>query len=168
MAPPRRRPPPSAPSPGGSLLRFALTGARAALAPPLRPHQLSPPKPTPAPPPPPWPSGPSRAARVTASLLPCSLSVYFQRRKRREPAKMAAGGEVAVPPSPQRTPPAAPRSEGRWRLLLPPGCAEARPRAPAAEGSSCRGYRVQQGMEHPRANYTMALSASSVLHPVSP
>lgn len=101
MVPLRRRPPLPAPAPGGSLLRFALTGARAALAPPLRPHQLSPAKPTPAPPPPPdrpLRPVPSRPRRCFAPS-PASLSVYFQRRKRRKAAKMAAGGG---PTSPQR------------------------------------------------------------------
>lgn len=122
MVPLRRRPPLPAPSPGGSLLHFALTGARAALAPPLRPHQLSPPKPTPAPPPPP---GCSVRPVPPASLLrsfPASLSVYFQRRKRRGSAKMAAGGRA-----------------GRWRPRPP--LSAPRPRRPGARdgaSSACR------------------------------
>lgn len=71
--------PAAPPAPGQSLhlaaplLRFALTGTRAALTLPLRPHQRPPPKPTPAPPSPGRPSRPVPPVSMPPSLPPLSL-----------------------------------------------------------------------------------------------
>lgn len=107
MVPLRRRPPLPAPAPGGSLLRFALTGARAALAPPLRPHQLSPAKPTPAPPPPPdrplRPVPPASLLRSFPGLALCLLPAA-------EATQSSQNGGGRRPHLPSAPPPAAPPS----------------------------------------------------------